>query len=197
MRRFTLSLPAAPSDAKALSLFLYTVKRIPLVHLFSTCLTVSISIVLQNTSLPHFAGHPFLCKIGLTLDCGEIRLFLNCSTLFPSYFDSQMAIWEHWYLSLPIHEISAGNVTDFGSLGRQIFHPVSSSPEEEGNLTNWQDSWWPRLQSAISRIAELEGITNPLSALFITCNCDSGQWIDFWRRKMLMIFLPHIFPQFL
>ena len=124
MRRFTLSLPAAPSDAKALSLFLYRVKRIPLDHLFVTCLTVSISIDLQNTSLPHFAGHPFLCKIGLTLDCGEIRLFLNCSTLFPSYFDSQMAIWEHWYLSLPIHEISAGNVTDFGSLGRQIFHPL-------------------------------------------------------------------------
>ena len=84
MRRFTLSLPAAPSDAKALSLFLYRVKRI---HLFVTCLTVSISIGLQNTSLPHFASHISLAIfISVKLDWNLTEVISDYSwTILPSF----------------------------------------------------------------------------------------------------------------
>ena len=56
-----------------------------------------------------------------------------------------------------IHKISAWNVTDFSRPTCISFHFLPFSLEGEGNLTTWQDSWWPRVQSAISRIAMLEG----------------------------------------
>ena len=87
----------------------------------------------------------------------EIRLCLN---FLPSFLRIFLHRWQSEEAELCLspllgstdsHKIRAGNVTDFGWLGRQIFHPVSSSPlEEEGNLTKLTDRWPPAYSRAIS-----------------------------------------------